>query len=370
MRFARFAFVVALAFCLSVGCASDSFSQTRKPVEVAGGTLSGRKMIFVAETHSITEKSAFYNSLCPYLAEKYGICNVVIEAGHAFAYLVNSYLRQGDTTIMMYNNDSTSRAKILAIRAMYNSLPAGKKLTFYGMDFERMEFAVVVRKILEANKVANSPLLEFIKNIPDSTLYKVRMTPAQSEMRIEMYGRARELFAAEKATLRDMVTTNFDVLERILENPTLESKFSRRDRGMHKNLITQLKDKPFLCIVGSMHTTYRRHQAYPSLIKLLTRRQPENAEKLTIINEVSNRKYLITPLWSNEGAPQVYTTGKEGPRYFTDNDAAMEHAYKYYVSPGKYTLVHKKVFGDMVHKGNHGLDSYFIFFGESPSVGQ
>ncbi|MCF8451437.1 MAG: hypothetical protein K9G49_16310 [Taibaiella sp.] len=365
MRFARHAFIVTLTFCLSVCCSTYTFSQPRKPVEVAGGTLSGRKMIFVAESHSITEKSAFYNSLCPYLAEKYGICNVVIEAGHAFAYLVNSYLQHGDTTIIMYNTDSTSRAKLLAIRNMYNSLPAGKKITFYGMDFERMEFAVVVRNILEANKVANSPLVDYIKNIPDSILYKVRMTPTQSELRIEMYGRARELFAAEKATLRNLVTTNFDVLERILENPTLESKFSRRDRGMHKNIITQLKDKPFLCIVGSMHTTYRRHQAYPSLIKLFTRSQPENEDKLTIINLVSNRKYLITPLWSKEGAPQVYTSGKEGPGYFTSNDAAMDHAYKYYVSPGKYTLVHKKVFGDMVRKGNHGLDSYYIFFGDT-----
>jgi len=356
----------SLLFLVVISCliSAPTSAQNSNKVTVVGGDMKGKEIVFVAESHAITEKKDFYNALIPYLANDYGICNLVLETSHSSAYLLNSFLYNNDSTIFIYNTDSTSVKSLLQLKALFLQLPKDKRIRIYGMDFERMEFVVVAKKIFEQNGFLKSDLYQYINSLPDSFHYKVRMTPAQSKLRIDVYAKAREFFNKEKQILKDSIKIDYETLERIFENPTLESKFSRRDKGMYQNIDEQLKGKPFMCIVGRYHTEYHRHQVYPSLIKLIVKGNPINRKKLMIIDEVSNIKYLTTPLWSVEGAEKVYTSGKAGPEYFTTNDSAMLRAYKHYTSGDKYVLVHKNLFSDIVHKDNHGLDSYFIFFGE------
>jgi len=362
MRYTHLLSAALVTLCIISG--SPVRAQQNGPIQIEGGSLAGKEMIFIAETHSIREKAAFYHTFIPWLAGQHGIHNLVLETSRSVAYLINRYLYNEDTTILLYNTDSTARKRLQDLREANSHLPADRKVRVYGMDFERMEFAVAAKKILEANGAQATALYRYVNALLDSVLYKTTMTPRQSKMRITTYGQARDIFATEKETLKAAVKTDYDVLEGIFENPALEKKFSRRDRGMHRNISSQLQGQPFLCIVGRYHTEYTRHQVYPSLIKLLTKGKPANRKKLVIIDEVSNLKYLTTPLWSPEGTPQTYTTGKAGPEYFTKNDSAMARAYNLYLSTDKYVLVHKDAFSDIVHKDNHGLNSYYIFFGK------
>ncbi len=365
--FKTIAMYIRTFICFLIFFVFESNAQTSlKPISVAGSTLKDKDVIIIAETHSITEKSDFYNAFLYSLATEQNISNVVIESSHSEAFLFNRYLQYGDTTLLMYFQDSGSHRRIVAMKNMYDLLPVDKKIKIFGIDFERMEFVVASRIILALNHVEGTALNHFLNNFPDSLLFKIHMSPTESKLRIAIYDSARRIFEKEQAQLKAKISTDYDVLEHIFMNPTQEAKFARRDLGMFQNMDAQLKGKPFVAIVGLYHATYTRHQVFPSLIKLLLKNGLCTEEKLTIINEISNKKYLVNRLWDKEGTPPQYTDGVAGPEYFTDVDSAMYRGYHNYFSGDTYVLAHKSLFNDIVFKGNHGLDEYFVFFGNRP----
>ncbi len=353
-------------FFFLLACLCSFYQSSAQPITTVGGSLENKELIFIAETHSIEEKDNFYNALIPYLVREHDVRNIVLEAGHSHMYLLNKFMTNDDSTLFRHAKTKKEKEFLRYTKAMYEALPANKKITFYGMDFERVGFIESSIMILSDNNVPKSnELYKYLNSLPDSATSLVYMTVEQSRDRLQIYRHACKLFSKEKKYLQKIVNKDYDVLRRIFENPAREDKFSRRDRGMYRNIKKQLKDKPFLCIAGGYHITYRRHQVYPSLIKLMTRRKPKNERRLAIIEEVSNRKYLSHKLMEHNGDAPTYTSGKEGPDYITKNDNAMNRAYANYCStPGNYRLIHKSVFSDIIHRDNHGLESYYIFLGD------
>lgn len=347
-------------------------AQSAKPVVIEGRNMPGKQMFFAAEIHSIDERWQFYESLCTYLVANNGIRNIIMEDGHAEAWLLNAYLNNNDTTYFHYFPKDIARRHFLDhLRQINSSLPTDRKLHIRGIDFERMYYAIAARQILASYpKLLNTDFHKYIYSLPDSMLRQVYMLAKQHQMRKSEYAKAQAMFASGKPTLKaELNPDDFTALQRIFENPNTEKKWARRDKGMYQNLQQHdLLNQPFLCIVGRYHTTYKRGELHRSLMKHIVKHNRTAVDKIAIIDEVRNGPYIEQHLFSAENAPQVMNYGTAGPDYFIHDSAAMAIAYKMYFKPQEqYTLVYKDAFTPFVKKDNHHLDSWYIFFGEPPS---
>lgn len=330
-------------------------------------------MFFVAEIHSIEDRFQFYESLCTYLVANNGIRNIVLEDGHAEDWLLNAYLRHGDTTYFRYfPKDRVMRHFLDHLRTINDGLPEAQKLNIRGMDFERMFYAIAAREILSRNPGTNHTIFyKYIFSIPDSALRKMSMTNEQHKMRRKEVPRSQQIFAQSKDTLeREMAKEDFAALKLIFENPNTEQKWGRRDKGMYENIMQQqLMKEPFLCIVGRNHTEYKRsgNPFHKSLMKTILRRDKGISKKIAVIDEVRNGAYREQHLFSSAGFQEKMSYGTAGPAYFIKSDTAMSLGYSKYFKPDSYILVHKDVFTNIIEKDNHHLDSWYVFFGEPPA---
>lgn len=361
---------ITLFLCL---CSLASTSQTSKPIVIEGRNLQGKQFIFAAEIHSIEERWQFYESFCSYLVAHNGIRNIIIERGHAEAWLRNEYLRNGDTTYFKYFPKETEVRHFLDhLRLINDNLPDDKKLSIKGMDFDRMEFGIAVRHILQRNPKAKQTILRnYIYSMPDSLLQKNYMTSYQHQLRKREYTIAQRAFATSKDTLKQQLEPeDFTTLQLIFENPNTEKKWGYRDKGMFKNIVKQqLLEQPFFCIVGRHHVEYRRRDnRRRSLMKNLLKYQKGNANNIAIVDEVRNGPFREQHLFRAEGAQEQMSYGTAGPQHFIKSDTAMALAYSKYFTPHlQYILAYKNVFAPLVTKDNHHLDSWYVFFGEPPS---
>lgn len=341
----------------------------QRAIKFDGRNPEGKQYFFVGEIHSIDERWAFYESLVTHLATHNGIRNIVLEAGHSKAWLLNQYVHQGDTTYFHYfPQDTALRHFADQLRTINSNLSTDHKINIRGIDFERMEFAIVSRKILsEHAALTTTALYKYIHSLPDSLLTKVRKTREQTVMRAEVYTRACELFKTEKETLKQQLGSNYPILELMFENPSSEQHFANRDNGMYANIINQhLLDKPFLCIVGQFHTEIQTIDLHPSLLKLLTKHHQDFKQKLALINEVHNGSFTEQRLMLSEGTPQKVSYGKSGPNYFIRHKRPMHKGFTAYLKPNSYTLAYKTQFPGPVKKRLHKIDTWYVFFGEHP----
>lgn len=356
--------LVIISACL---LATNMCAQQRA-IKIEGKALEGKQYFFVGEIHSIDERWQFYESLVTHLATQNGLRNIVLECGHSKAWLLNQYVQQGDTTYFHYfPNDTSLKHFVDQVTMINNSLPADKKINIRGIDFERMEFVIVSRKVLFADPAFTSTeFYKYIHSVSDSLLTKVRKTREQTTMRAGVYTKACELFKAEKETLKQL-GDNYRILELIFENPSSEQRFAERDNGMYANILNQqLLNAPFLCVVGQFHTETQTIDLHPSFLKLLLKHHDISKDELALINEVHNGPFTEQRLMLSEGTPQKTSYGKAGPNYFIRHKRAMNKGFTSYLKPGSYTLAHKTLFPGPVKKRLHNVDTWYVFFGEHP----
>ncbi len=342
------------------------WAQEQANIDIVGEGFGNKQMYFLAEMHTGQERAAFTNAMLHYLVAQHGITNIVLETSASEAYLQNQYLHDGDTTLFRYYPNAGMRKTLDGLRQLNANLPAGKQITVYGMDFERAEFVVAAKMILEMHGGRGSALHKYLCSVPDSFVYATHMTIEQRKLRQDVWRDAQKVYQNQIKLLEHLLGKHYPELQRIFENPTSEWKFSRRDKGMYRNIHKQLGSAPFVCVVGSYHTWYHRGQVYPSLVKLLVKAKKDNRKKMVIIDEVFNGTMEANMLFSHDSDSLRYEYQSIGPGYFVRNDSAMARAYARYHTPGSFQVVNRKEFADIVPQSNHGLDSYFVFFGEAP----
>ncbi len=147
--------------------------------------------------------------------------------------------------------------------------------------------------------------------LPDSLCTPTSMAIEQHKLRQKIYGEVRSIFKKEKGKLKDIIHKDYGMPELILENPTTERQFAKRDRGMFRNIKHQLHGEPFLCIAGRYHLEYTWNQVYPSLIKLLVKSNENNTGKIVVFDEVRNGRYRVQKLFAHEGEPGEYAYGSQ-----------------------------------------------------------
>ncbi len=341
------------------------------PIDIEGKSLSGKKMIFVAEAHTIPGRWSLYTSLVQQAVKDCGITAVVLECGHASAYLYDRYVSSGDTTYYRYYPaDTVVRNFLDDIRAINSTLPAGKQIHIRGMDFERTEFIIVVRGILAAHpSTAGTQLSEYIHHLPDSVIQMTRITEGQHQYRKKCYKEACSLFRAERKALKSqMPAQDYHLLELILDNPATEAHFALRDRGMLSNLQRQhITDSPFLCITGSYHASWRRGNVFISLLKRVAHHYP--TRDIALIDLIYNGPHHTYRLFSPDGSGYSWDTSLIARSYIKKNDSVLNRGYRQYAQQaGKYKAVHRQQFTDVLHRSEHHLDTWYIFMGTAPAL--
>lgn len=111
-------------------------------------SVVGDYSVFITgENHTYTESNArLWFKMIKYLNEKAGVRNVMFEYGQTYGFLVNEYLKTGDTVLF----NSIDRfaypeySKVIKELKLYNdSLPEDRKLYFTAIDIDRGVYPIV-----------------------------------------------------------------------------------------------------------------------------------------------------------------------------------------------------------------------------------
>jgi hypothetical protein len=104
------------------------------------------KVFITGENHTYTESNArLWLKMIKYLNENAGVRNIMFEYGYSYGYLVNEYLKTGDTSLINSIDQFAYMEYSDVIRELkvYNdSLPADRKLYFAAIDIERGAYPI------------------------------------------------------------------------------------------------------------------------------------------------------------------------------------------------------------------------------------
>jgi hypothetical protein len=110
------------------------------------GEIANYKVFITGENHTYTESNArLWLKMIKYLNENAGVRNVMFEYGYSYGFLVNEYLKTGDTSLINSIDQFAYMEYSDVIRELkvYNdSLPEERKLYFDALDIERGAYPI------------------------------------------------------------------------------------------------------------------------------------------------------------------------------------------------------------------------------------
>ena len=342
-----------LLLFLFCGASTCTLAQPTKQFEVIGDRLTTNNIVFLSEIHGIYEGIPFKLELTRFFAQNYGITNIALEGGKAEAYLFNAYFSGGDTTVFIQYPERETRDYLAKWKQIYEEHP----FKILGIDFERLEFVIAVRSILDKNPGAqNTGLYKYLLSIADTAM-KIDEGVAGHKERIKIYNQACDLFRQHKDSLKALMHTGFETVEEIFENPATEKGMRKRDKTMLQNLIAlhPSENNKILCIIGASHASPRARST------LLNRylKHYDTAHKISVVEMVCK---------------SCYNTSYYGEMFFPINVGAsfkgrkvdiLSAAYDQYYKPGYYTIIPQERFKDLAPHYN-SFPTYYVLFKDQP----
>ncbi|XZF12983.1 hypothetical protein ACTHGU_14450 [Chitinophagaceae bacterium MMS25-I14] len=330
--------------------AKDDNKPVLKEIQIEGGDFNNVNSFFVSEIHGFSELNSFKVSLIGYLQQTSHIKHVILEMGHSTAYLINRYLQKGDDNCI-----ANPKAKYLyeELRKLYEQHP----FTVHGIDFERMEFVKATKYILSDNAGAEkSELYTYISSITD-TADRIPGNATGYEARTYFYNNAQTIFSREKEKLRAVVKTDFDILERIFQNPASEQQMRKRNKSMYTN-ISELKpemQEGFVCILGGSHNMLGSNQS------LLSKYLSNNPGNIVLIKMLCRNCYTASYFTATALTP--FAHDPDDTRSQTEELAASFDDH--YTKDG-YRLVNEKNMLKDDAKNNKQVSIYYALFKDQP----
>jgi hypothetical protein len=253
MKISALLVATSLMLACCTACAQEPARYAApKPITIIGDSIRQPSAIFLGEVHAIYEGDAFKFQLIRWAYQRYGIRNVVMEMGKSDAYLFNQYFQKGDTTILDANGHD---AETLQRLKQWESLYRDTKCTLWGIDFEREPYVLSIRGILKNNPAAQkTQLYDYLNRLANDL--DGEDDEANRKKHIGNYEKARSIFREEQTQLKALLGDDYRVVEEIMLNPATERKMKKRDEAMTQNLMQQLGNTPFICIVGAGHTNF------------------------------------------------------------------------------------------------------------------
>ena len=324
-----------------------------KPFEVIGEGIPAGNSLFLEEIHGIKDIRSFRLAMIKEATQKYGVQDVVLEVGRSEAYNLNSYFADDDTAIFLEYPGKENREYFKKWKDIYRE----KNFRIVGIDFERMEFVIAVRAILNKNPESKSTrLYKYMQSISPALIDSVDAGESGGKKRLEIYAGACSIFKTEKETLHTLVKTGYETLEDILENPASEMKMKQREVTMLENMMRTVKDDRFLCILGASHLDVRDKKCF---LSRYIREKPSG--KFTLVEMVCKN---------------CYNTSYYGEMFFPMNVGqltkgtlvdTLDAAYDKYYKPGFYSLINQQEFKGLADRYNP-FPTYYVLFKDQPKM--
>lgn len=123
------------------------YSDSYEGLELLDSVLGDYSVFITGENHTYTESNArLWFKMIKYLNEKAGVRNVMFEYGQTYGFLVNEYMKTGDS--LLFNSIDRFAypeysAVIKELKVYNDSLPNDKKLHFTAIDIDRGVYPIV-----------------------------------------------------------------------------------------------------------------------------------------------------------------------------------------------------------------------------------
>ncbi len=123
------------------------YSDSYEGLELLDSVVGDYSVFITGENHTYTESNArLWFKMIKYLNEKAGVRNVMFEYGQTYGFLVNEYMKTGDSALF----NSIDRfaypeysAVIKELKVYNDSLPNNRKLHFTAIDIDRGVYPIV-----------------------------------------------------------------------------------------------------------------------------------------------------------------------------------------------------------------------------------
>jgi hypothetical protein len=230
--------------------------------------IVGKKIIIIGEMHYMEANYTIQADLLIYLNRRFSVRHLLIEFGHAEAFLINRYLKTGNESYLNqtfpgfnhYEKFFTSLKKLYD----YNSgLDSHKKLMVHGLDFEREPgLSTSLYELLSVYPI--KPAIERLRDSIKARLDTIGVERDNKDYILYL----REEIAA--LSLPDDETKK--LIDKILNNNSFVSQFSERDKYMAQTFLAlDTTNEVYLAQLGFAHTALTSSGGMAVLLNKLDR---------------------------------------------------------------------------------------------------
>jgi hypothetical protein len=225
--------------------------------------LPSNKILLIGEDHFAISNEEYKLDIISKLLNEEDTINVLIEGGHAKAYMYTMYFTTGDLKYLeqacvgLYEYECI----VKKIRNISNSNFCNKKcIKFYGIDYERNTSTTLIALFYILQKVQDSNFSSFRIN----DFYNAICGSKQE--RIELINNFINVYNDKSEYFKEILGENYFDLELIIEAYLLltnENKIGQKDdivreRWMYNNIVRVIgySDSRTIAFLGSEHTSY------------------------------------------------------------------------------------------------------------------
>lgn len=219
--------------------------------EIVKQKISNYKLVLQAEGGS--HYLRFYGQLqflwLQFLSKNFGVTHFFGESGHSSDILLNKYLETGDTSYIFVANKSFWRS----LYHFNSGLPVGKKLRYFGIDFEsRRTYIKGLKQILPTLEPPDSmkPSIDLIKNAND--------TLSDCDYILNINSILRKAIVSNTKTFSEYFKEHYNDLEKIVFNKgNCKDVYKDRNSNMATNFLLfdkEFKNNMYYGELGEAHT--------------------------------------------------------------------------------------------------------------------
>jgi hypothetical protein len=346
------------------------------------------KVFITGENHTYTESNArLWLKMIKYLHENAGVRNVMFEYGYSYGFLVNEYLKTGDTTLFASIDQFAyiEYSDALADLKEYNdSLPEDEKLHFAAIDIERGVYPIakILSHLLPERFEAHDSISLHVNSLKSLAAYNdYKLDEQDEEEATTGYGftfksgatidLVHKNFLKFENEYKAILGENFDEFRMIIVDNYLARKqwmkydsegaiqeYLYRENYMHNRFLEEYKNNPgnWFGQFGRCHTTLTKQNS--NSCEWFQFNSLADRIEHTASGEFNNQVMSIAILYEDDR--------NTGP----DRDSLEERFDKFFEDISENSVVLLDITQDSILNEAYGEDFNFIFLNTNTKKGE
>ncbi|UZR96803.1 hypothetical protein [Chondrinema litorale] len=224
--------------------------------------LKSKKLIILGEMHYKASNPIIQAELFIHLNKEFGVRHLLIEFGHAEAYLYNRYLQTGSEWYLDHTSPGLGNSK-----EFYNSM---KKLYKYNLELNKDKKLVVHGLDFEREPGLSATLYELLSNYTDPQVESLRDSIYERLDTIGLERDTKEYSHYLKGKIGELSLPNDEnkrIIDKILNNESYFVNLSQRDKYMVKHFMElDTTQEAYLGKFGIAHTMLNAVNGFTALL--------------------------------------------------------------------------------------------------------